>query len=51
MYSTFMPPFSAMKRCPASVKSTTSTVPALPPMLSLEFRATCSIFEPGKSDT
>jgi hypothetical protein len=25
-----MPPFSAMKRWPASVNSTTSTVPALP---------------------
>jgi hypothetical protein len=46
-----LPPFSAMKRWPASVNSTTSTEPALPAGLSTVFFWTCSIFESGSSDT
>jgi len=51
VYSNRMPPFSAMKRWPASVNSTTSTEPAFPAGLSMVFFCTCSIRESGSSET
>src|SRR6185436_4986035 len=51
VYSIFMPPLSAMKRWPANVKSTTSTVPAFPPGLSMVLRWIFSIRESGSSET
>jgi hypothetical protein len=45
------PPFSAMKRWPAGVKSTTSTVPAFPEGPSTVFLWTFSILESGSSET
>ena len=51
MYSNRVPPLSAMKRWPASVNSTTSTEPALPPGLSMLFFCTFSIRESGSSET
>jgi hypothetical protein len=50
VYSNRMPPLSAMKRWPASVKSTTSTVPVFPAGPSTVFFWTCSIRESGSSE-
>jgi hypothetical protein len=46
-----VPPFSAMKRWPASVNSTTSTVPAFPAGPSTGFFWIFSILESGSSET